>query len=99
MKKARYTKEFELTPFDNRRLAEVSGQFDEKTRGNRFPAGLRSGGVRAENASRPLQFHDFSRIARDIAVACTPPIGRSSPSSPAGAISCRSTCNVFADTG
>lgn len=32
MKKPRYTIEFELTPFDNRRLAEVSGQFDENLR-------------------------------------------------------------------
>lgn len=32
MKKSRYTIEIELTPFDNRRLADLCGQFDENLR-------------------------------------------------------------------
>lgn len=32
MKKPRHTVEFELTPFDNRRLADLAGQFDENLR-------------------------------------------------------------------
>ena len=32
MKKPRHTVEFELKPFDNRRLADLVGQFDENLR-------------------------------------------------------------------
>jgi hypothetical protein len=43
-----------------------SDQFDEKTRGNRFPAGLRSGGVRVGNASRPSKFATSAGVALSI---------------------------------